>query len=214
MKIHYNSRNVLFRELEGDEYGIKNIPQNFIGYMIDIGAAYGLLSIMARLLHPKMRITAIEPHPGTYKDLLLNVDRMKIKTFNFALGNGGMFYLEKERKMRLCNSFGEKKVKDTTAIQSYTLAGLVKLCKADASDLALKIDCEGAEWCMIDNKEDEKIIKQCKLMAVEVHNKNGKQEVEEFYDWIDGLVGGTHAVIIKRQTDKLGIIKIKNCELY
>ena len=208
MKIHFNSRNVLFRELEGDEYCIKNLFQNSIGHMLDIGAAYGLISIMARLLHPKMKITAIEPHPETYKDLVSNVDRMKIDTCNYALGNGGMFFLEKERKMRLCNSFSAEKINNVTAIQSYTLAGLVKLCKADASDLALKIDCEGAEWNMVGNREDEKIIKQCKLAAIEVHDKDGKNPVENFYDWADRLVGKTHTIIIDRQTPKLGIIKL------
>lgn len=209
MKIHYNSRNVLFRELEGDQYRLKDVPQNYLNFMLDIGAAYGLISIMARLLHPKMQIIAIEPHPETYIDLVSNVDRLKIKTMNCAFGDGSVFYLEKERKMRLCNSFSKQK-NNTTKIQSHTLAEMVKLYKIDPSSLILKIDCEGAEWCMVGNREDEKIIKQSKVLAIEVHDKKGEYSVEGFYDWIGKLVDKTHSVRIDRRSHNLGVVTAMN----
>lgn len=206
MKINLNSRNVLFRELSGDNYGLKSIDQDSIGYMLDIGACYGIISLMARLLHPNMQITAIEPHPMSYIDLVDNCERMKIKTLNCALGNGEKFYLEKERKMRLCNSF-KAETKDTISVNSYTLAELVKLSDVDISDLAIKIDVEGAEWYMIGNCKDEEIIKKCKLIAIEVHDKNKITPIDNFYSWFIGLLGLTHEIKIRKLSSNLGIIK-------
>lgn len=206
MKININSRNVLFRELKGDNYGLKSIEQDSIGYMLDIGACYGIISLMARLFHPNMQITAIEPHPMSYLDLVDNCNRMHIKTLNFALGNGEKFYLEKERKMRLCNSF-KAETKDTVAIDSYTLAGLVKLSGVDDSDLAIKMDVEGAEWYMVGNCEDEEIIKKCKLIAIEVHDKNKTTLIDSFHSWFIGLLGLTHEINIRKLSSNLSIVK-------
>ena len=207
MKINYNSRQILFNELKGDNYGIKGVPQDYIKYMLDIGAAYGLISIMARLLHPEMKICAIEPHPETYKDLIVNCERLKIETINCAFGNGDLFYLEKERKMKLCNSFASE-TKDTISIQSYTLSDLVKMNKYDPSDMMIKMDCESAEWYMVGNKEDEEIIKKCKLMSIEIHDKSKNNPIDKFYSWIIGLVGITHKITINKLTENLGLVKI------
>jgi FkbM family methyltransferase len=200
MKIHYNSRNVLFKELDGDQYGLKALPQNSIKHFIDIGAAYGMMSIMARLLHPEMKITAIEPHPETYKDLCFNVERLKIGTINGALGNGSKFFLQKERKMRLCNSFLQEKKDDNTEVQSYSLIQLIALCKYDPSDLAIKMDCEGAEWYMIN--QDEEILKGIKLIGIEVHN-----DILNFYSWMTKQLGRTHEITVHNYSDTLGIIR-------
>lgn len=204
MKIHYNSRNVLFKELDGDQYGLKALPQNSIKHFIDIGAAYGMMSTLARLLHPEMKITAVEPHPETYKDLCFNVERLKIDTINAALGNGNKFYLQKERKMRLCNSFLQEKLEDNTETNSYSLNKIIELCKYNADDIAIKIDCEGAEWYMID--QDEEILKRIKLIGIEVHN-----DILDFYSWMIKLLGRTHEITIHNYSDTLGIIKAVKC---
>jgi FkbM family methyltransferase len=81
----------MFKELSGDQYGLKNIPQDSISTFIDIGAAYGLVSILARLLHTKMRIIALEPHNTTCAYLSHNVSNMGIVTFNAAYGTGCYF---------------------------------------------------------------------------------------------------------------------------
>ena len=206
MKINLNSRNVLFRELKGDQYGLKALPQDSAKYFLDVGAAYGLISILARLLHPQMKIMAVEPHAETYADLVANVDHMQILTLNAALGTGAMFYLEKERKMKLCNSFGPEE-KNTRAIQSFTLSELINKCNFKPEDTVIKMDCEGAEWNMIGNKNDEEIIKLCKLLALEVHNKKGERRIDDFYQWIVNLAGNTHEITVYNHSPTLGVVK-------
>ncbi|MFW6247188.1 MAG: FkbM family methyltransferase, partial [bacterium] len=162
MILRGNSRKILFQQLEGDQYLLKKISQNNIKYFLDIGANVGFISIMARMLHPKMKIFSVEPHPEVYKNLVDNVNRLKINTLNGAFGNGDSFYLLKSRKTDLCNSFTNENT-GNYKINSYKLRDLINIFKIDAEDLWLKIDCEGAEKYMIGDEQSENILRKCKV---------------------------------------------------
>lgn len=204
MKLHSNSRRVLFRELQEGSYGLKQIPQNSVPNMIDIGANVGLISIMARLLHPKMDIIAIEPHQKTFQELVDNVDHLKIKTFNCALGNGDKFYLTKQRKMDLCNKFSTKDdvIKESQSIDSMKIQDIFFKFKKKPEDTLLKMDCEGGEFYMVGDKESESLIKKVRIIAMEAHNKN-EMGLEPFVEWFMRTLWQTHIIIIDKQNSNL-----------
>jgi len=202
MKLHSNTRRVLFEELKQECYGLKMISQDSIPNMIDIGANVGMLSIMARLLHPHMNIFAFEPHEETFKDLKENVDNLRIKTYRYAFGNGDVFYLTKERKMDLCNSFSTEKniINKTQEIQSLDLEQIFKMVSVEPEDTFLKIDCEGAETFMVDCPKSIELLKRTKLVAMEAHEKDAVIKLKPFIEWFMKTMWGTHTVIIDKQT--------------
>ncbi|MFW6121941.1 MAG: FkbM family methyltransferase [Petrotogales bacterium] len=201
MKLRSNSRRILFGELEGDNYLLKSIEQDSVKYFLDIGANVGFISIMARMLHPKMKIFSVEPHPDVYENLIDNVEHLRIKTLNGALGNGNIFYLLKSRKTDLCNSFTDKKT-ENHSIQSYTLGSLVRKFKIDVDDLRIKIDCEGAEKYMIGDEQSENILRKCKVCAIEVHDKIDNDS-SRFMNWFIKILENTHTINISRQCRSL-----------
>ena len=170
MILRHNTRGVLFRELNADEYYIKRLKPNSIKNFIDIGANVGIISILFRLLHTNTNILCVEPHPTTYQGLVSNVANMKINTLQGALGTGQDFYLFKDRKMDMCNSFMDIKT-DNTFIKSYTISQIIEYSKLDINDLFIKIDCEGGEKYMFEDKETMNIINKLKMLAIEFHPK-------------------------------------------
>ena len=173
--------------------------------MIDIGANIGMLSIFARLLHPQMDIFSFEPHPVTFQNLNENVRHMKINTFNFAMGNGEKFYLTKERKMDLCNSFSVKSnvIKEVShEIESLRIQDIFKKIQIKPEETLLKIDCEGAESFWVGDIEAESILKRTKMITMEAHDK-GSVKLKQFIEWFMKTLWGTHVVIIDKRNRKL-----------
>jgi len=207
MKLRSNSRRILFNELEGDNYLLKSIKQDSVKYFLDIGANVGFISIMARMLHPKMRIFSVEPHPDVYENLIDNVEHLRIKTLNGAFGDGSVFYLLKSRKTDLCNSFTDKKT-GNYSIRSYTLDSLVREFNIEVEDLWIKIDCEGAEKYMINDQLSENILRRCKVCAIEVHDKIDNDS-NMFMNWFVKTLENTHTINISRQSRSLLMLTAK-----
>jgi len=203
MKIHSNTRVTLFKQLNnnsGASYFLKKIPHNSIPNMIDIGANIGMISLMAKILHPEMRIFAFEPHPRTFEELNSNVDGMKISTFNLALGNGETFYLAKQRKMDLCNKFSVKEdvlKEETIKVQSLKIQDIFKKIKIKPEETLLKIDCEGAESFMVGDKDAENILRRTKMVAMETHG-GMRVRTMEYISWFVDILSRSHVLVIDR----------------
>jgi len=206
MIINGNSKRILFKELIGDNYGIKEIEQNSIHSMVDLGAAYGTISILSRLMHPQMKIVAVEPHAITYRSLCENIKNMDILSLNAAYGTGADFYLEKERKMLLCNHFTHIP-SNSRKIKSVTLSEIVSRFKLDPDSLTIKMDTEGAEWYIFDNISDIQILKKSKLFAAEIHAKTIDRNINTFFTNIAKLFEDSHTLTITKTASCLGMVK-------
>ena len=216
MKIHSNTRRTLFNQFDnGDTYYLNKINRNSIPNMIDVGANIGMISLLARILHPEMNIFSFEPHPQTFKDLKENVDHMKIKTFNYALGNGETFYLTAQRKMDLCNKFSKEDevIVASQQVQSYTIQEIFQKSKMKPEDTLLKIDCEGGEHFMVGDKESEDILKRTKIITMEAHNTE-KFELKPFIDWFLHHFWATHSVIVDKHNTNIAMLTAIEHEYY
>ena len=59
MKLRGNARKILFEQLLGDDYLLKQIPQGSINNFIDLGANVGFISTLIRFLQPYSNILSI-----------------------------------------------------------------------------------------------------------------------------------------------------------
>lgn len=212
MIIERRCRKLIYRELKDDEYYLRRMPKNIVNNFIDIGANVGLISIFIKFLNPNANVLAIEPHPKIYNDLVSNVAGLGIKTKQVALGNGEPFYLFKERKTDLCNSFIDVKT-DGPAIQSQTLNQIVEESKFPTKDLYLKIDCEGAERFILNDDLTRKLLKDLPFLVLELHPKNGTSPKEEYTKFHE-MLHLTHIETNIHHSDKtINLIYIKK-EIY
>ena len=153
--------------------------------IVDAGANIGCASIFFRQLYPEARMVCIEPDNGNFemlqKNISLNKDQYTIpvqKAFwinndelNFGVGIRGI--REKELSFGLTEK-GETKVK------GFTFSDCLNLLSTDMVDL-LKIDIEGAEKALIENKENFlRLLNHTRVLAIELHH-----EVVNLLDFID-----------------------------
>ena len=167
---------MIAEDLSYDPYLLKTLPTNSIKYFLDIGASYGLISIQARLNHPKMKVHAFEPDSDLFSTLNKNIENLHIHTYNYALGDGSEFGLEKERKTPLCNIYSKNQ--SLKSVKSLTLSQMISLCKMDPTDLIIKSDCEGAELYLLNSPE---ILLQCKVLVAEIHSNELLHKFQDFY---------------------------------
>jgi len=208
MIIHGNSRRVLFKDLKGDQYGLKGIPQDSVEGFLDIGANSGFVAILARFLHPEMKIVSVEPHPRVYADMVENVRNLEIKTMQLALGSGVPFYLYKERKMDLCNHFGPDTgpAGQSVKVDSASLDEIVRRSGVREESLGIKIDAEGAERHLLGHGPSEKIIQGSAFFTGEFH-ADGELEVKDYFSWVLDILQSTHIVTLERMARGLGIVR-------
>ncbi|MFA6254126.1 MAG: FkbM family methyltransferase [Candidatus Paceibacterota bacterium] len=115
--------------------------------ILDLGSNIGLTAIYFKLKYPKAKIYAFEPDPTTFKQLLLNTQKMpEISCYNLAIsGQSGSltFYPYPGSSMssslikRLPNQEG-------VTVDAVSLDDVLALVEVDQVDL-LKFDVEGAE---------------------------------------------------------------------
>ena len=191
-------------DLRTGGYLINSLPTNSIKGIIDIGACYGIFSILARLLHPDSKILAVEPHPQSYASLVENTSNLGIDTLNVAYGNGKSFILEKERKTPLCNRYNLSDNLSDNIVKSYTLAQILHKGRMDPSLTLIKLDCEGAEKYLL---EEPEVISKVKVLSFEVHKTSGLN-LKDFFIKIHDILYISHHLSIVYSTSKLGFI---NC---
>jgi FkbM family methyltransferase len=208
-------RSILYGELATDPYLIKRIPINDISCFLDIGAAYGITAIHAKLNHTNMKVTCFEPDIRTYEALVNNVADLFIYTHNLALGNGEVFYLAKDRKTPLCNHFLPKSdTCESIMAQSLPLKELVKKARVDINDLWIKVDTEGAERYLFD-KDSLDILSLSKIIVMEAHGNTDVGPLEDFVTLLDNSsLSKTHYVLKQRTSSSLMNIKMVRLDYY
>lgn len=143
---------VVMREIRND-YDL-DIPFEDGDIVLDIGAHVGIVSIYLAKKHPNITIYAFEPYKPNYERLLRNIIANKVKNvipFNRAVtadGRDVMIGGDPKTNTGGANIFVER----GEAVQSIKVGDFLKEKNVERVKL-LKIDCEGAEYEILENAD-------------------------------------------------------------
>jgi len=148
-----------------DEYGLKAlsfIPRS----VVDIGANVGLFSLWARHCFPDARIDAYEPNTRVLRFAEQNVAGLGINVFPEGVGSvSGMANLVDDGESRLASTSRST----TGQVVIRSLADVVERAGGEV-DL-LKLDCEGAEWEILTDRQS---MARVRCLRMEYHLVDGK----------------------------------------
>jgi len=167
---------------KNDPYMLKRLQDKDVKCFIDIGANKGTTSIMARVLYPYAKIIAFEPHGETFDVLCTQAMPWGIRCFREAIGGGEELWF-KPGGFSGTNRFVDKNTFDisrdkhnarerTYPIKSISLSDLFRKYKipyGSDSGNVIKMDCEGGEKCLLEDKDSIEIIKNSLMISMELH---------------------------------------------
>jgi len=200
--------------IQEDCYKFRRYPQNSFELIIDIGAATGMFSVMARVLHPRATMVAVEPDKIPYEHLKKNVLDLKVNIEHVALGDG-------EKRYRLLKDRIGRTMFSPTPTGDYEI-GSVRL-----SDIFykyggnltkryyIKIDCEGGEQWLVNHPPTDEVLYNASAIGMKLHfpsehpdsprwyNEPWAAPWEYYHDWWTKLFTN-HEVIYERSSRKTG----------
>lgn len=145
-----------------DVYNLKYLKRKlkYINTIVDIGANHGLFLIAARQHFKNAIIHCYEPNINLSKSLLFNARELDSKVYLEAV-------MKKDCMVNLHISESDLSTK-TTASDGGIIPGisLSKLIQRSGPIDILKMDCEGAEWGLL---EDTKPWEKIRALTMEYH---------------------------------------------
>jgi FkbM family methyltransferase len=211
-KLEFAKKSTYGEIVPKDCYGLNNWNNNFFDVIVDIGANVGIFVLYAHMRHPKSKIIAYEPCKETFKLLVENTRYLKnVSYFNEALGDGSKLELCDTGYLP-CNLFfkeGENayigRSVNSYLIDSKRLPQIFDDNKIDLkTKYYIKVDCEGGERFLLDDKNSTDIIKGSAGSGIELHFPHGTKSPERFKsfpewktysDWINDNFRTTHNII-------------------
>lgn len=143
--------------------------------IVDVGAHFGFFSLFAnRNAHKDSQIHSFEPSTENFRRLQKNISSNKIenvKMFRCAIGskNGISKLIHRENP---ANSALEQRIQvhpsSFEEVETKTLETVIKENKIQKIDF-LKLDCEGAEYTLLETLNDE-IFHIIKTISMEFHD--------------------------------------------
>lgn len=206
-----------------DGYKLKQYQKDDFDYIIDIGANSGAFSLLSHIYFPNAKVYAYEPCEATYQKMKENlIDFHGINLINKAFGSGEDLFLKVNGKaVAGTNQF----VKEDTGNQkqkSVTLEEIIINNEIDMDkNVLLKIDIEGGEECLLNNRYNE-ILKKCKHFTFEAHFKCRKvrnfdnlPEWSVYNDWVYRVFEKTHNILyhMSRKAGGYGLYVLNRKEL-
>jgi len=178
---HYKEFNKIVTE---DLYRVRHWKQDAVDYIVDVGANVGIFSLLMRMLHPQAKIVALEPANEAYPYLDTIGRVFSINIERAALGNGNPLYFRK-RNMMLDAMFTEERPdNDTYVVDSVTLPEVFARYELDYSkNYLIKLDCEGGEHHLIDNKGSELILSGAIQVSMEIHFRSKATPFAWWPEW-------------------------------
>ena len=185
-----------------DLYRIRGRAVDYFDFIFDIGANIGIFSLFAKVLYPNAKIIAVEPSKEALEYLRKNVNVLDIEIDERAIGDGGMLY-QKDRTMMFNNRFVPKEniVCETYGVESITFSNLFKESGCSLSDSYLiKVDIEGGERYLLEDKKVEDILRHAKQFSMELHFKGSRVmykhwlEWPVYNDWLQKIFADTHNI--------------------
>lgn len=193
--VKFNSRRdqrVLTRERDQDDYGFGSLDFTGIAAFLDIGANVGTVSLAVREREPRISIVAVEPHPVTFRRLVENCKGSGIVCDHCALGTGPVALEPGRSSLSHCYFPPNGESNPLTHILVKTLPELVLHHALPVEGLALKVDIEGAECCMVSDSASEAILAKVPILAMELHD-----ETPDLIRWLVKLAGPRSTVRIR-----------------
>ena len=184
--------------MEMDSYNFDAIDFKDGDVVIDIGGNIGMVSIYLAKKYPFLKIYAFEPVKQNYENFLKNIelnniDKDIIKVFNLAI-------TKDRRDVILTSPFdnsgasniydnyrGSKILNNNSIVKSITFDDIFSNNNISKCKL-LKIDCEGAEYEILYNANEENL-KNCEYMRGEFHKFRGeKSKREDLYNYCNKYI--------------------------
>ena len=156
--------------------------------VIDIGAHIGYFTIYAAKKAHQGTIYSIEPYKESFeilkKNLKLN-NLTNVKPVHAAITNVTKqitLYIDKNNQIG--NSiFRTNKTKESEKVDSFSLTDFTENNKIKKIDF-LKIDCEGAEFEILLNLNNE-LMRNINRMSVEVHENNNTDSIDKLVSFLN-----------------------------
>ncbi len=190
------------------EYEIEGFEIRENDLIIDIGGHVGLFALYASLRCLKGKIISIEPHPKNFsllKENMNNNNFLKTRLVNKAITNSNegikLFIDSLDDSAHSIYGMG----KESIQIKSITLSNIMSENNFSKCDF-LKIDCEGAEFEIMQSLSDEEVLKIEKI-CLEYHLKgNSLSSLDKLRNRLERI---GYYVNIKSTNDFLGMLYAK-----
>ena len=191
-----------------EEYKIPKFDINENDIIIDIGAHIGLFSLYASQYCKNGKIYCYEPIKGNYDMLIENLEINKIKNiipFDYAVTKENRhtkIYLNSDDSAHSIIPEG----KNFVEVKSTTIKSIFDENKIHNCDL-LKIDCEGAEYEIIDSIPKEYFLRINKII-IEYHlaSKNS----EPYRNLLTKLIDMGFEFRVEKMSEDMGMIYALN----
>jgi FkbM family methyltransferase len=162
--------------------------QNFI--LIDIGCNIGIASLFFSQKENIKKIYSFEPVKETYKNALINFElnaqlASKIEVFNYGIGDSDkseVFLFDKNIKGNT-GIRGSKSINYKVSNTQEKIEVLIKnasnvfeeiILKNVAENFVCKIDCEGAEYEILKNLDENNLVSKVTIFMIEWHDEGAK----------------------------------------
>lgn len=177
----------LFQQVcQEDCYRLQSVPFQ-PDVILDIGANVGVFCSYARFLFPHAKIVCLEPNPRNWGLLIAHTGHLPgVRHVNKALGNGplwrvpatlsGPYFGAVERYVSegspgfpadFLNSHPE--YQRVAGIETISLAELFRMHVRGPARVLAKIDCEGGEHSIFDDRASLGVLGMVDYLAMEVH---------------------------------------------
>jgi len=169
-----------------DEYQMLPMFSNRarIRSIIDVGANVGAFSVMCANYWPDATIYAVEPHPESVKLLRHNIQPYpNIVAVEAALGTEDGRVIISDMEMSVANRVNEvwDKLADNRPHLGFEVDGLSMASLIDQYDIrhcdVLKMDCEGAEYAILDQLHDMEWMENVGWVRGEWHNRRDNHRI-------------------------------------
>ena len=137
-----------FKQIVYDDcYGLRRAGGR-IARIVDVGANIGLFSIAAKMAFPAAGVQCYEPNPDLHPILHSHLDPLGVEIFGEAVGAA-----EGTVNLRFGNGSLHTRTEDSENGLTRRSSMRTVLERAGGNIDLLKLDCEGAEWEILDNPE-------------------------------------------------------------
>lgn len=177
---------------------LNQLPEDFDGYIFDVGANIGLYTMLASRLYPKSKIVSLEPVPDTFA--LLNENLIRNKITNVTTVNAGLSNLNEIFRIGVNPqnpggaSFLHTGVFDSVECRGITFDALLRGLKLETIKVGLlKLDVEGMEYLILDSFSGEDWNK-IERLDVELHGfhqlpvKHNRMLYADLCHWLSDMV--------------------------
>jgi len=183
-----------------DTYDLRKYDPWYFHTVVDIGSNVGTVSMLCRFIFPKSIIHAVEPAKETYDKLVAYTSFWGVQCHNIALGNGQKMYMKGSGVSGYTRFFVEEEFKNSPlsplVVDSYTLSDMFELFKVDTSKpYLLKIDCEGSERFLLDDKKGVDLIREASHFIIELHIGKTESIKKQWNEYMN-LFKDTHDIKI------------------